>query len=241
MIRNKEELQKMTTVEVLEMIVKELDSLERTVDISDPSDTATEYNFGLYSAISVVQGLLELLTTEVAGENVLFQYRGRQIRINKDKFTKYPLKRVDIDQYLINEADKTGLDPFNIDMEEIASRYTLERIEEIVDMYLDREIKVRGLDKPRNEREEEDFDEEAFRKYCEDVAERYFKWQAGDDELPVTDSSRKLAIWLEVLDEFDEKGNKKAYNGAPITLEERIERSNKRFEPPGGTKKFTVY
>ncbi len=83
MIRNKEELQKMTTVEVLETIVKELDSLERTVDISDPSDTATEYNFGLYSAISVVQGLLELLTTEAAGENVLFQYRGRHKEVHR--------------------------------------------------------------------------------------------------------------------------------------------------------------
>ncbi len=80
----------------------------------------------------------------------LIEYRSRKLNIDKDLFDKYAYLRKrqintdDIDQYLLNEADKTGLDPFNIDPDMIADRYSKEQIEAIINKCLRFEIRLRG-------------------------------------------------------------------------------------------------
>ncbi len=77
-------------------------------------------------------------------------YRGRWLKINKTLCDNYEmLKRrhintTDIDQYLLNEADKTDLTPGNIDPNAIVKQFGLQEIEQHINEYLEFEIKMRG-------------------------------------------------------------------------------------------------
>ncbi len=83
-------------------------------------------------------------------EKTIMEYRGRELSLDKDLCDKYaclqmrPVNTADIDQYLLNETDKTGLDPFNIDSDLIARRFTVKEIENHVNDYLRIEIRLMG-------------------------------------------------------------------------------------------------
>lgn len=78
------------------------------------------------------------------------EYRGRILNIDQKLNKKYeflqrrPLKNTDIDQYLANEADLTGLDPIWGDPEEFLVQFSQKQMEEIINRYLKREIRMRG-------------------------------------------------------------------------------------------------
>lgn len=81
--------------------------------------------------------------------NRKINYRNRVLSLNEEKLRLFEelsgggLSTAHIDQYLLNDTDKEGLEPFNIDFDKIASRYSVEQIEQIVDEYLDFEIRLR--------------------------------------------------------------------------------------------------
>lgn len=72
------------------------------------------------------------------------------ICINKSVYDKFkylknrPVNDIDIDQFLVNEADKTDLEPFNANMDRVLSQFTTEQIEKHVYDYLMLEIRVMG-------------------------------------------------------------------------------------------------
>ena len=79
----------------------------------------------------------------------VINYRNRDISLSDEKIrlfeelSGYRFDESHIDQYLLNDTDKEGLEPFNFDFDEIASRFSVEEIERIVDEYLDFEIELR--------------------------------------------------------------------------------------------------
>lgn len=79
-------------------------------------------------------------------------YRNRILRLNKEMLDKYeyllqrPICEANIDQYLLNEADKSNIDPFNVDFNKLSMRFTDEEIEKHVNDYLEFEVFLRGGD-----------------------------------------------------------------------------------------------
>ena len=78
------------------------------------------------------------------------EYRGRELAFDMGKIRMFEVlsgfsfDTSCIDQYLLNETDKKNIDPFNTDYDNIASQYSTEQIEKIVNGYLDFEIRLRG-------------------------------------------------------------------------------------------------
>ncbi len=78
------------------------------------------------------------------------RYRGLILHVDKDLYDKYwylkgrRLSIADIDQYLINEADKKDLEPFNIDMNQVLPQFTVAQMEDHINQYLKFEIKLCG-------------------------------------------------------------------------------------------------
>ena len=70
------------------------------------------------------------------------RYRGLILHVDKDPYDRfrylrgYRISIPDIDQYLIAHADKTGLEPFNIDMDLVLKQFTVAEIEEIINKML---------------------------------------------------------------------------------------------------------
>ncbi len=58
------------------------------------------------------------------------------------KIRNYEPSETRIDQYLVNNCNKTELKPLNIDMEKVISQYTKEQIEDTVNFYLKQENKA---------------------------------------------------------------------------------------------------
>lgn len=69
-------------------------------------------------------------------------YRGTILNLNKKELEIFKEKRgyelsiTRMDQYLINEADKTEINPCDIDIKKIASQFTPKQMEEIINDYI---------------------------------------------------------------------------------------------------------
>lgn len=76
------------------------------------------------------------------------EYRGDIIALDENEYQLYKRNRgryinsIDIDQYLLNNVDKTGIDPDNVDFNIVKSRYTIKEIEQTVNEYLKTENKA---------------------------------------------------------------------------------------------------
>lgn len=222
----------MSTIEVLETLVAYLEAHMEHVDISDQDEAwaTRRYNWGLYAGISMMQDIIGQITLKIDDTHVIYRYRGRNIRVDRDKFFKENPSYGKISEFLLAATDKEGLETFDYDDEIVAKRYTEEQMAETVDMFLDQSIKYHQY----NQKEisvDEDFDEDAFRKYCEEVIPRFIEGNADEEEFPEIDSSKKMGIFLEVFyqDEINEKKSS-GIQAVPISMEERIERTRKRFD-----------
>ncbi|MCR5223027.1 MAG: hypothetical protein K6D90_09215 [Lachnospiraceae bacterium] len=76
------------------------------------------------------------------------RYRGLILHVDKDPYDKYwylrgrRLSIPDIDQYLIGHADKTRLEPFDIDMNKVLKQFMVTEIEEIINKMLETENRI---------------------------------------------------------------------------------------------------
>ncbi len=88
-----------------------------------------------------------------------------------------------------------------------------------------------NLDEPDETAACEEFDPVAYRKQCEEFMERLLKHEVTIDELPPTDSTEKLGILIDVCYPSEKEQLKKmGIDLQPITMDERIMRSRKRFD-----------
>ncbi len=222
-------------VEVLEELQKELEGQEEPLIGAENLDEAMAYNRGIYTALSrIEQAITELSDTD--SENYLnYQYKNRTIHIDREKFMKRRPDRNDIDRwicawFLQGQPDLSAENMPAPDPDELAGKYSVEQIEHIVSHYLDIEVQDSDYYWKKYTHKEEDFDEDAFRKQCEDAAERMLKGQAGPEDFPETDNGRKLEILVETLfpSEEDEL-RKQGISVKEITLEERIARAKMPF------------
>ncbi len=96
-----------------------------------------------------MNGIKEIYTDQSAGKTTI-KYRGREISINTNLLDTFKtlsgrdLSTASIDQYLLNETDKTNLDPFNLDLDIISDNFSVSEIERHVEDYLKFEIELRG-------------------------------------------------------------------------------------------------
>lgn len=73
---------------------------------------------------------------------IAYKYRGTVLNLNKSGLETFKEKRgyelssTRMDQYLINEADKARIDPYDIDMEKVVSQFTAKQMEEIINDYI---------------------------------------------------------------------------------------------------------
>ncbi len=222
----------MSKLELLETLVAYFETCKEHVDCSDENDAmrAMWHNFGLDTCISTIWDIIGQITLKVYEYHVIYRYRGRSLKLDRRKFFTDNPGYSKISEFLTAGCDKKGLEPFNIDDELVACKYNEEQMAQTVNEFMDSDIKIRGYD-IEDPRVDEDFDAEAFRKQCEEVIPRFMIFQATDDELPVTDSSEKLAILCDVLDQYEDKGRKKQ-EPEPVTIpmEERISRAKKRYD-----------
>ncbi len=157
----------LSTIEVLENIVRDLEHEENVFDEKEEFEQYFAYMIGRSTATSMINDIITELTLVEEDGHVLYRYRGRSIKIDRAKYEKAHPNCADIDQYLLACTEDLGIDPLEIDIEEVASRYSDEEIANIVDNILD--MKIRFFEVGEQSSDEQSDQEELVS--CEDGAE----------------------------------------------------------------------
>ena len=77
-----------------------------------------------------------------------YSFHGMNVKIDKNEFDAFKKKRgyevslSRMEQYLLNDCDKSKVDPFNIDINMVISQFTQDQIEEIINYYIAFENKM---------------------------------------------------------------------------------------------------
>ncbi|MCR5223026.1 MAG: hypothetical protein K6D90_09210 [Lachnospiraceae bacterium] len=222
-------------IEILEKLQTDLEKEEEPLLGAENLDEAIAFNRGIYTALSKIEETIAKLSDTDSENYVNYHYRNCTIHIDRGKFMERRPEKNDIDRwictwYLQNTAGSDTEDPPVPDPDELANMYSVGQIEHIVSHYLDIEMEDCEYYWKKYTQKKEEFDEDAFRKQCEDAANRMLKGQAGPDDFPETDTGEKLRILAEVLYPSEEDELKKyGVEVRPVSLEERIERSKKKF------------
>ncbi len=154
----------LSTVEVLENIVRDLEHEENVFDKKEEFEQYFAYMIGRSTATSMINDIITELTLVEEDDHVFYRYRGRLIKIDRAKYEKAHPNCADIDQYLLACTEDLGMDPLEIDIEEVASRYSDEEIANIVDNILD--MKIRFFEGDENSPDDRTDKEELIS--CED-------------------------------------------------------------------------
>ncbi len=127
----------LSTVEVMERLVRDLEHEENVFDEKEEFEQYFAFMIGRSTATSMINDIITELTLVEVDDHVLFRYRGRSIKIDRAKYEKAHPNCADIDQYLLACSEDMGIDPLEIDIEKVASKYSDEEIANIVDNILD--------------------------------------------------------------------------------------------------------
>ena len=134
----------MSTIEILENIVQNLEHEESVFDETEECEQYFAFMIGRSTATSMINDIITELALVEKDDYVLYRYRGRAIKVDRAKYENAHPTCADIDQYLLACTEDMGIDPLKLDIEEIARRYTDEEIENIVDNILDMRIRFFG-------------------------------------------------------------------------------------------------
>ncbi len=196
------EIKTMTSATLLEKIADELEEgFKPAVDRKRQKYMISDYNdavdWGTATAINKIRGVIDRLNIKEDGDKVVFLYRGRAIRINRDKYMKFRPNTNDIDYILKHKDDgKINLEDEAAEPEEIAGRHTPEEIERILDYRLGEHIKMREID--------DNLDEEEFYNECRYTYRHVLDGEACSEDFPVTDTPKKLGLLIRALDDEDD-------------------------------------